>query len=111
MVELTQEQKTMVAQFQLYQQQMQNVLLQKESMRIQEMEIDRALEELKATKQTSAYKITGNIMVSKPVDELRKELEEAKEEVGVRLKSLEATETKFNDKLKELQEKLNATIQ
>jgi prefoldin beta subunit len=111
MKELTQEQKTMVAQFQLYQQQMQNVMLQKESMRIQQMEVDRALQELKNTKQASAYKITGNIMISKPDDELRKELDEAKEEIGVRLKSIEATESKFNDKLKELQEKLNAIIQ
>ena len=106
MAELTQEQKQMVSQFQIYQQQMQNVLIQKESMKIQEMEIERALKELDSQKQ-NAYKIAGNIMVSKPASELKKELSETKEEISVRLKSIEAAEEKLNSKLKELQHKLN----
>ncbi|TAL47271.1 prefoldin subunit beta [archaeon] len=110
MTDLTQEQRTMVAQFQMYQQQMQNLLMQKESMKIQEVELQRAIEELSVTKQVSAYKITGSIMVSKPVQELKKELEEAKEDIGVRLKSVEATEARFESKLKELQSKLTEAL-
>ena len=109
MTELTQEQRTMVAQFQMYQQQMQNLLMQKESMKIQEMEIERALQELGSAKE-NAYKISGSIMVSKPVQELKKELEEVKEDIGVRLKSIEAAEAKFNSKLKDLQGKLNEVL-
>lgn len=110
MTDLTQEQRTMVAQFQMYQQQMQNLLMQKESMKIQEVELQRAIEELNITKQANAYKITGSIMVSKPVQELKKELEEAKEDIGVRLKSVEATEARFESKLKELQSKLTEAL-
>lgn len=106
MPELTDQQKQMVFQFQTYQQQLQSILIQKESLKLQGMEIEKALEELNATKNDSAYKITGNIIVSKSVDELKKDAEENKEAVEIRIKSLEKTEEKINGKLKELQEKL-----
>jgi prefoldin beta subunit len=110
MVELTDEAKNMVAQFQMFQQQLQSVLIQKESLKLQNTEIERALEELNATKQKSAYKITGNIMVNKPVEDLKKELQESKETIEVRIKSLEKTEERINNKLKELQTKLNEMV-
>lgn len=110
MVELTEEEKEMVGQFQSYQQQLQAILLQKESLKIQNMEIDKALEELNASKETTAYKITGSIMISKSVEELKKELGENKETLSIRIKSLEKTEERINNKLKELQEKLRAVI-
>jgi len=106
MPELSEEAKNLLMQFQTYQQQMQSVMIQRESMKLQLMEIDRAVEELDKSKQTTAYKITGNIMVSKPVAELKKELVETKEEVDIRIKSLEKTEERLNTKLKELGEKL-----
>jgi prefoldin beta subunit len=96
----------MINQFQMYQQQLQSVSFQKESLRLQNIEIDKALEELNATKEEKAYKITGQIMISKAVDELKKELNENKEVVGVRMKSLEKIEERINSKLNELQEKL-----
>lgn len=106
MPELTDQQKEMVIQFQTYQQQLQSILIQKESLKLQDLEMDRALEELNKTQQQAAYKITGNIMVSKPVEELKKEVEENKEAIDIRIKSLEKAEEKTNTKLKELQEKL-----
>ncbi|MEM5773210.1 MAG: prefoldin subunit, partial [Candidatus Aenigmatarchaeota archaeon] len=56
--------------FQFYQQQLQTLLIQKESLKIQVAEIEGALEELDKTEQKQAFKIVGNIMVSKGVDEL-----------------------------------------
>jgi prefoldin beta subunit len=106
MPELTEQQKQMVYQFQTYQQQLQSILIQKESLKLQGMEIEKALEELNATKNDSAYKITGNIIVSKSVDELKKDIGENKEAIEIRIKSLEKTEEKINGKLNELQEKL-----
>jgi prefoldin beta subunit len=96
----------LVAQFQNYQQQMQSLLIQKESMKLQSIEADKALKELEKTQQKSAYKITGQIMISKPVDELKSELEEVKENIDIRIKSLEKSEERLTGKLKELQEKL-----
>jgi len=92
-------------QFQFYQQQLQSVLIQKESLKLQTVEIERALEELEKTNQKNAYKIIGGLMISKPVEELRKELRETKEDADVRIKSLEKTEERITSKLKELQTK------
>jgi prefoldin beta subunit len=106
MPELTDQQREMVMQFQTYQQQLQSILIQKESLKLQNLEMDKALEELNNTQQKTAYKITGNIMVSKSIDELKKEVEENKEAIEIRVSSLEKTEERVSIKLKELQEKL-----
>jgi prefoldin beta subunit len=106
MAELTEQQKEMIGQFQAYQQQLQSILIQKESLRLHGMEMDKAIEELNATKEERAFKITGNIMISKPVSELKKDLQESKEALEIRIKSLEKTEERANSKLKELQDKL-----
>jgi len=100
------EAKELIGQLQSLQQQMQTVVFQKESLKLQDMEIHKAMEELDKTKDTTAYKITGQIMVSKPIEELKKELSETSEDVHVKLKSLEKSEEKINNKLKELQTKL-----
>jgi prefoldin beta subunit len=89
--------------FQFYQQQLQTVLIQKESLKLQTAEIDGALEELSKTEQKNAFKIVGNIMVSKSVEELKKELQEMKEEIDLRINSLEKTEERIMNKLKDLQ--------
>jgi len=100
----------MVGQFQTYQQQLQAVLIQKETMQLQLMEINRAMEELDPSKNDKAYKITGQIMVSKPVEELKKELTETKEAIEVRVASLEKTEEKITTKLKEMETELRKLV-
>lgn len=45
-------------------------------------------------------------MLSKSVEELKKELQETKEEAELRIKSLEKTEERIMNKLKELQASL-----
>src|SRR2546428_9591085 len=100
----------MVEEFQAYQQQLQSLLIQKESLKLQVIEIDKALEELNTTQQKTAYKITGSIMVSKSIDHLKKELQDTNEIVAVQIKSLEKSEERLNNKLKELQEKLQPVM-
>lgn len=102
--------REMVGQFQTYQQQLQAILIQKETMQLQLMEINKAMEELDSTKNGKAYKITGQIMVSKPVEELKKELGETKEAIEVRITSLEKTEEKVTGKLKEMETELRKLV-
>jgi len=108
--EITEETKKMVQDFQSYQQQLQSVLVQRESLKLHNIDIEKALEELGTTKQKIAYKITGTIMISKNIDELKKELNENKEAIEVKIKSLEKTEEKITEKLKELQDKLKVIL-
>jgi|YelNatPaOPRAMG01_1025707.scaffolds.fasta_scaffold22960_4 prefoldin beta subunit len=109
-MEMTEETKELLAQFQAYQQQLQSILIQKESIKIQILETEKALEELNETKEKNAYKISGQIMVLKPVEELKKELNEKKEDLEVKVKALEKSEEKIKDKLRELQNKLKDVL-
>jgi len=101
---------TLVAQFNIMQQQLQNLLIQKESLRLNIMELDRAVEELEKSEDKVAYKITGPIMVSKPAEDIKKDLKDTKEALSVRVGSLEKAEKRLTDKLKELQEKLKKIL-
>ncbi|MBI2547434.1 MAG: prefoldin subunit beta [Candidatus Aenigmarchaeota archaeon] len=98
--------QAMVMQFQQYQQQLQSVLIQKETLQMQLMEMNKAVEELDSSKNEKAYKITGQIMVSKPVEDIKKELLETKEALEIRIQSMEKTEEKITLKLKEMESEL-----
>lgn len=102
--------KNLIAQFQAYQQQLQTILIQKESLRLQNLEIEKALEELEKTKEKKAFKIAGQIMVLKPVEELKKELKELKENTELRIKSLEKSEERISEKLKNLQKEIKEKV-
>jgi len=82
----------------LYRQQLQNFLVQKEALRLQLSEIETALKELKKSKR--AYRIVGRVMVEKPVEELKGELEDVKEDIEVRIKSMDEAIKKIEEKIK-----------
>ncbi|MFZ8830523.1 MAG: prefoldin subunit [Candidatus Aenigmatarchaeota archaeon] len=90
------------------QQQLRNVLIQKEAFKIQIAEIESALEELKKSKEENVYKIVGNIMVRKRKDEIEKELNEIKDDSEVKIRSLENIEKSLIEKIKNIEEKLRS---
>jgi len=104
-MKLTPEAQQILIELQTYQQQTQTVLIQKESLNIQNMEIDRALEELGKTTNNDVYKIVGPILIKSNKKDLEKELNEKKETIELRLKSLKKQEDRLREKLKESQEK------
>ena len=104
-MKLTPETQQILIELQTYQQQTQTVLIQKESLNIQNMEIDKALEELGKTTTTDVYKIVGPILIKSNKKDLEKELNEKKETIDLRLKSLKKQEDRLREKLKESQER------
>lgn len=108
---VSEEEKKLVEEFQIYQQQLQAILLQKENLRLQTLETEKALEELDATKGKKAYKIAGPIMIEKDIAQLKKELSEKKSDFELRIKTLERSEVRITDKLKEIQPKLRRMIE
>ncbi len=107
---ISEETQRAIEDFQNYQQQLQNLLIQKETLKLKNIEIEKALEEINNTNQKIAYKITGSIMVEKPIEEIKKELSEEKEALEIKIKSLEKTEERIAGKLKELQSKLESVL-
>ncbi|MBU2561578.1 MAG: prefoldin subunit beta [Nanoarchaeota archaeon] len=82
-------------------QSLQSFLAQKQAFQAQLLEIDSALGELKKT--SKAYRIVGNVMVVSDKAELTNELEQKKETMELRIKSLDKQESKMREKTSELQ--------
>lgn len=93
-----------INQLQLLQQNLQNILLQKQQFQKQLSEIDSALNELKDS--SNVYKIIGNIMVASKKPELQKDLQQKKEIIDLRLKNFEKQEQTLKQKAEELQQKM-----
>ena len=108
MAELPKETEQKIAQLQLYEQSLQNILVQKQQFQSQSLEIESALKELEGTKE--AYKIVGNIMVSSKKEDLKKDLESKKETVNLRVKTIEKQENQIREKAKKLQEEVSKDI-
>lgn len=104
-IKLTPETQQMLIELQTFQQQMQTIIMQKESLNIQNTEIARALEELKKSTTEDVYKAVGPILIKSTKKDLDKELTEKKEIIDLRLKSLQKQEDRIKEKLKEVQGK------
>ena len=100
------EKQNTLAEAQAYQQQVQGILMQKESMSLQLAEIKKALEELSKTTETEIFKMSGPILIKAKKLDVKKELAEKEDLINVRMKSLEKTEKRAKERLEELKEKL-----
>lgn len=96
--------ETDLTQLQLLQQNLQNILLQKQHFQKQLIEIDSALKELETS--STAYKIIGNIMVASKRTDLQKDLQQKKEILDLRFKNFEKQEQVLKQKTEELQQKV-----
>jgi prefoldin beta subunit len=105
------EAQQMLMQLQGFRQQMQAIAVQKEGMQIQKMENDKALEELEKMKESEeVFKAVGPILVKSTKKDMKKELQERNETIGVRIKSLDKQETLAKDKTMELQVNLQKML-
>tara|TARA_Y100000031_G_C8124403_1_gene339777 strand:+ start:429 stop:737 length:309 start_codon:yes stop_codon:yes gene_type:complete len=92
-----------IQQLQLTQQNLQNIVIQKQQLQSQLVELNSALTELKTTEKS--YRIVGKLMIATPKDKLSSELEDKREAVEVRLKNFNSQEEKLKEKIEELQKK------
>jgi prefoldin beta subunit len=104
-MKLTPEAQQILMEMQASQQQIQAVLMQKESLNLQNAEIDKALEEMKKTEEKEVFKVVGPVLIKAEKTKVEKEFEEKKELIDVRLKSLKKQEDRLKEKIKESQEK------
>jgi len=93
-----------VSQLQLLQQNLQNVVLQKQQLQDQMMEINSAVTELGTTEK--AYKIVGRIMLASSKEKLMKELQDQKDVLEIRLKNYDQQEEKLKENLERTQKEV-----
>ena len=98
---MTKETEQKIQQLQLIEQNFQQILMQKQQFQSQLIEIESALKELEEAKE--AYKIVGNIMVSSSKEDLKKDLEQKKEIINLRIKNFEKQEKSLKEKASSMQ--------
>jgi prefoldin beta subunit len=100
------EQQQLLQSAAVLQQQLQNIMMQREAMSVQVLEIKKALDELGKTSEKEVYKIAGPILIKSAKAGVLKELKDRDETFGLRLKSLEKEEKRIKLKIEELREQL-----
>jgi len=100
MTQVNKEAEQKINQLQLFEQSLQNLLLQKQQFQMQLVEIESALTEL--DKGDTAYKIVGNIMVLSKKEDLKSDLTSKKEIADLRLKTLEKQENQIKEKAEKI---------
>jgi prefoldin beta subunit len=93
-----------IEQLQLQQQNLQSILMQKQQIESQLIEINSAINELGNTDKS--YKIIGRIMIASNKETLNKELNEKKEVINLRLKNISEQEEKINRNIESLQKEV-----
>ncbi len=110
-MEVNEEVRELIMQFQAYQQQSQMIMGQKDALTMQILEIENSLKELEKGGEREMYKSIGAILIKTTKEEMKTELTEKKEMAGIRLKTMEAEDRKTKEKVKELQEKIQSSLQ
>ena len=110
-IEMSPEAQKYLMELQTIQAQLQNIAIQKETFTIQNIEIEKALEELgKADDNEDVFKAVGPVLIKTNKADMVKELNEKKETAEVRLKSLDKQEAELQGKIQEGQQKLQELL-
>ena len=91
-----------IAEFERSRSQLMGVSAQKAQLAAQRDALEKSIEELKATKEEKVFKVAGNIMVLTNAKQALKDVEEQKESVDLRFKTVYRQETIIIDKLNKL---------
>ena len=93
------------------QQSLQSILLQKQQLEMEQIDSEKAIEELKkASDDETVYKHTGSILIKSTKKVLISELEERKELANTRTTVLAKQEARVKESIKEQETKINEMI-
>ncbi len=110
-MEVNEEVRELIMQFQAYQQQSQMITGQKDAMKTQMLEVENSLKELEKGGEREIYKSIGPILIKTTKDEMKKDLTEKKEMIEIRIRTVDAEDRKTREKIKELQAKIQSSLQ
>ncbi len=104
------ETEKQIQELQIFEQKLNNVLIQKQAFQLEIDEVENALEELKKSGE-DVFKIVGQIMVKSKKSDLQRDLAEKQKLVSIRLNSLNAEEARLTKNSEELRKKVLDKIQ
>ena len=103
MEENTKEKK--IQELQILEQNLQNILLQKQAFQIELRETQAALKELEKSGE-EVFKIIGQLMIKTDKKEMKEELFNKEKIIGLRIKSFEKQENTLSEKLDRLEKEV-----
>jgi prefoldin beta subunit len=109
MTKKEEEAQELLGKLQLMQQRMQLFAAQKQQIQLQLAEVDNALSEIEKTDKP-IFRLVGELLIEKDKAGLKKDLSEKKEDLGVRLKSLDKQEMKSREQATEFQTELSKKL-
>lgn len=110
--ELSPQIQNQIAQFQQLQQQLQLITTQRYQLETKLNEITNTLEELKnLSKKTPVYKSIGSLLIkAEDKEALKKELDEQKESIEIRVKTLKRQEEQLGKRHEDLKQRLSEAL-
>lgn len=105
-IEVPKEAEADVLKLQQYQQQLQFLMMQKQGLQTQVLELEHSMFELKKINKKDVYEIVGTIMVKRDKDILLKDLIDKKKTLDLRLTVTEKQVDKITKKTNEINEKV-----
>ena len=100
--------KEKITQLQNLEQNINNLIAQKQQFQAQNIEVENALSQLDSTDKV--FSILGNIMVSSTKVNVKKDLKDKQEIINIRLKTMEKQEDKLRAQAKEIQKEVMKEI-
>ena len=102
---VSKEAEQKISEVQLVEQNIQNLLIQKQNFQVQFTEIDNALTELDKS-DDEVYKIVSGLMIKTNKNKLKDELTSKREVIELRIKNIEKQESKLKEKVSGLQKEI-----
>jgi prefoldin beta subunit len=108
-MEVNKETENEIKELQMLEQNMQSILMQKQAFQSELGETENALQELNKSGD-EIFKIVGNIMIKSSKSDIIKDLEQKKDLISLRLKSLDNQEKSLEKSSESLREKVLSKI-
>jgi len=102
-MEIDNETKEKIQEMQMYEQNFQNLMVQKQAFQIEFSETENALSEISKSKD-EVFKMIGQIIIKTDKEKVEKELKQKKDLLSLRLKSIEKQESELTKEIEELKE-------
>lgn len=90
-------------------QMLQNIMMQKQTMMMQSKELEQALDAIEKN-DDEIYKAVGPILIKSTKEDVKNELSEKKEDIDIKVKSIERQEKKMTEHIKESQKTLQSML-
>jgi prefoldin beta subunit len=99
-----------IQELQLLEQNLQNVLMQKQAFQLELNEVENAMDELKKSGE-EVFKIVGQVMLKSNKADLQKDLKQRQDLISLRVKSIDTQEKSISKIAEELRKKVLDKIQ